>query len=477
MRPRSIHTLAVLGFAACLLPTAPSSAQEDVPSLDVAAIDAVVASRMDAEGTPGVAVAIVREGEVLLAKGYGLANLEHEVPVTAKTMFQSGSVGKMFTAAGVMVLVEDGDLDLDASIRTYLPEGPESWQPITLRHLLSHTSGIPDYTSDAMDYSRDYSESELVQMAASLELEFPAGTRWNYSNTGYVLLGIIIDRTARKPYWEHLRERVWDPAGVPTMRVNFAADVVLHRSAGYEREGQVLLNQAWVAPTLNSTADGSLLFSLEDMIAWNEAVRRGAVLSPASWEATLTPIELTSGNTFPYGFGWAVREVRDRPIHEHGGGWQGFRTHYTRYVDVDVAIVALANSADSDPGSLVEEIAVVIDPSLAHEPTPTEPIDDPDPEVTAFIAGMLEKAGGPGLELADFAFIRQTSFPWIRDMLKERLDGLGAPDRLELLQSRQVGDDTRLVYRAAYAERTLRVDAAIGPNGGLTRLRVGAMDG
>ena len=459
-----------------MLLTGPSAAQELSPTVDVAAIDAVVESRMKTEGTPGVAVAIVREGEVLLAKGYGLANLEHEVPVTAKTMFQSGSVGKMFTAAGIMALVEDGALDLGVPIRTYIPEGPESWEPITLRHLLSHTSGIPDYTSDAMDYSRDYSEAELVAMATALELEFPAGARWNYSNTGYVLLGIVIDRAAQKPYWEHLRERVWDPAGVPTMRVNFAADIVPHRSAGYEHEGQLLLNQAWVAPTLNSTADGSLLFSLEDMIAWNEAVRQRTVLSPESWQAMLTPIELASGNTFPYGFGWAVSELRGQPVHEHGGSWQGFRAHYTRYVDVDVAIVALANSADSDPGSLVEEIAVVIDPDLAPEPTPTEPIDDPAPEVTAFIAGMLEKAGGPGLELSDFAFIRQTSFPWIRDMLKERLDGLGAPDRLELLQSRQVGDDTRLVYRAAYAERTLRVDAAIGPNGGLTRLRVGAMD-
>ncbi len=467
MIQRSARTLATFVLVATL-PVGLATASAD--ALDVAAVDAVVSERMEAQGTPGVAVAIVRGEDVLLAKGYGFANLEHQVPVGPKTMFQSGSVGKMFTAAGVMALVEDGRLDLDSSILTWLPEGPESWRPITLRHLLSHTSGIPDYTSNTLDYTREYSEADLVEMAAALELEFPAGARWNYSNTGYVLLGVITGRVAQKPYWEHLRERIWDPAGVPTMRVNFAADVVPHRAAGYEREGEVMLNQAWVAPSLNSTADGSLLFSLEDMIAWNEAVRKRSVLSSESWEATLTPIELSSGNTYPYGFGWAITELRGKPVHEHGGGWQGFRTQYTRYVDADVAIVVLANGADTDPAGIAEAVAAVVDPELGPDPTPTEPIDDPDPETTAFIASMLEKAGGPGLELADFAFVRQTTFPWIQEMLKERLDGLGAPDKLELLEREQVGDDTRLTYRALFGERTLRVDAGVGPDGGLTRL-------
>ncbi|MDX1643588.1 MAG: serine hydrolase domain-containing protein [Thermoanaerobaculia bacterium] len=443
-------------------------------AFDREAIDAVVEQRMEEQRIPGVAVAVVRGEEVLLAAGYGVADLEHDVPVTPRTMFQSGSVGKMFTAAAVMLLVEDGRLDLDASVRRYLPEVPASWEPITLRHLLTHTSGVPDYTSDTLDYTRQYTEEDLVRLASELELEFPAGSRWNYSNTGYALLGFVVGRVAERPYWELLRERLWDPAGIPTMRVNFAADVVPHRAAGYELEDEELRNQGWVAPFLNSTADGSLLMSLEDLIAWNRVVRRRSVLRPESWGAMLSPVELASGNIYPYGFGWAVTTRGDHRVLAHGGGWQGFRTHFLRFPDEDLTVVVLANSAEADAGDIAEAVAAAVDPSLAPPAPPDTPIDDPSPETTAFVAEMLEKAAGPGLELGDFAFVRQTSFPWIRDALAERLAGLGTPDRLELLERRQVGDDTVMTYRAVYGERTFRVRAAVAPDGGLTQLMVRA---
>jgi len=334
---------------------------------EAAAIDAVVETAMAEHRIPGVAVAVVRQGEVLLSKGYGLADLEHQVRVTPETMFQSGSVGKMFTAAAAMVMVEEGRLDLDVPIKTYIPEAPAMWDAITLRHLLSHTSGIPDYTTDEMDYTRDYPEDDLVRTAIELELEFPAGEQWNYSNTGYVMLGIIIGRVAEQPYWELLRERVWDPGSVPTIRVNFATDIVPHRSSGYHLEDGELTNQGWVAPSLNSTADGSLLLSLQDMIAWNEVVRNRAVLSPQSWDAMLTPILLNSGEPYPYGFGWGVTELGGHPVHEHGGGWQGFRTQYTRIVDDDIAIVVLTNASHAEPGEIAEAIAGVLDPTYAND--------------------------------------------------------------------------------------------------------------
>ena len=381
---RNLRNALVVAVPACLLLGACSAASEDVERpaesgpatfAEAAAIGAVVETAMEEQRIPGVAVAVIRRGEVLMAKGYGLADIENDVPVGPETMFQSGSVGKMFTAAAAMILVEDGLLDLDVPVRTYVPEAPDAWDEITVRRLLTHTSGIPDYTDDEMDYTRDYLEEDLVRMASELELEFPAGERWNYSNTGYVLLGIIIGRVAEQPYWELLRERVWDPANVPTMRVNFATDIVAHRSSGYHLEEGELHNQGWVAPSLNSTADGSLLLSLEDMIAWNEAVRNRAVLRPESWDAMLTPVTLNSGETHPYGFGWGVTEVGGHPVHEHGGGWQGFRTQFTRVVDDDVAIVVLANASHAEPEAIAAEIAGLLDPTYVSPPPTTGEIE------------------------------------------------------------------------------------------------------
>jgi CubicO group peptidase (beta-lactamase class C family) len=155
-------------------------------------VDAFVRAEMERQKIPGVAVAIIEGGEVVMARGYGLANVEHRVPVRSDTIFQSGSVGKQFTAAAVMLLVEDGKLALDDSIAKYIAEAPPHWRPISIRHLLTHTSGIPDYTEQLFDNRRDYSDDELVQIAAGLEPEFATGARWNYSNTGYALLGTII---------------------------------------------------------------------------------------------------------------------------------------------------------------------------------------------------------------------------------------------------------------------------------------------
>ena len=252
-------------------------------SCSLARLDSIVVGEMDRQEVPGVAVAIVRGGQLLLVKGYGLANVEHQVPVKPETIFQSGSLGKQFTAAAVMLLVQDGKLRLDESIRTYLSEAPKSWQPITVRHLLTHTSGIPDYTTDDFNYWRNYTEEDLARLAFTMRSEFPPGTRWNYSNTGYQLLGFVVRRASGKFYGDVLRERVFGPTGMTTARVISEADIVPNRAAGYRLEDEQLKNQEWVAPELNTTADGSLYFSVLDLVAWDRAVAAGSVLTPESW--------------------------------------------------------------------------------------------------------------------------------------------------------------------------------------------------
>ena len=246
-------------------------------------IDSVVKAEMARQKIPGVGVAVIKGGEVMLAKGYGEANVEHHVPVSPETVFQSGSVGKQFTSTAVMLLVQDGKLALTDSITKFFPNAPASWKGITVRHLLTHTSGIPDYTTDAMDYRKDYTEDDIEKMAFGLTPEFPPGSRWNYSNTGYVLLGIIIHKVSGQFYGDVLRDRVFKPLGMQSARVINEADIVPHRAAGYQLVKGELKNQDWVAPTLNTTADGSLYLALQDYIAWDRGLRAKKILSPESW--------------------------------------------------------------------------------------------------------------------------------------------------------------------------------------------------
>ena len=438
----------------------------------VGAVDALVRRTMDAARIPGIALAVVRKGTVLAARGYGVAELEHRTPVTDETMFLSGSMGKQFTAAGVLALAEDGRLGLDTSIRRYLPEAPATWEPITIRHLLSHRSGIPDYTGDNFDYRKDYTDAELVAMSAALTLEFPAGARWNYSNTGYVLLGIVMTRVTGKPYHEFLRERIFTPAGMPTIRVITESSVVPHRARGYNLVPGGWEHAAWVAPQLNTTADGSMLLSLRDMIAWNEVVRTRRILRPESWALMMSPTPLNSGRAYPYGFGWFIGEAGGQVVQEHGGAWQGFITQYTRFADDDLAVVVLSNARTLAPPTLAMEVAALFNPRLAPVPAPVTPIADRDTAGTAYVRGILAKGAGGELEMADFEVVRQTIFPRIRAALVGTLRGKGAPTRMELLARREVGDDVERQYFAWFGAERFRVVVSVGPAGRLTALRV-----
>lgn len=433
-------------------------------------VDRVVNRLMSSMRVPGVGVAVVRGSEVLLAKGYGLANVEHQTSVTTETMFESGSLGKQFTAAGVMALVEAGTMSLDQSIRTYFPDAPATWQPITIRHLLTHTSGVPDYTGEQLDYRKAYTEADLKKLAFALPLEFAAGSRWNYSNTGYVLLGIVIHQVSGVPYWDFLRTRIFTPAGMSSIRIISESAIVPHRAQGYLPDGDGVRNQDWVSPELNTTGDGSMLMSVNDMIAWNDVVRRRAILSSASWSIMQSPLTLTSGKRYPYGMGWFVDSLRGEQVLQHGGAWQGFRTQYTRFAHGDLAVIVLANARTAATEVFANEIAVVVDSALRAPPPPWEPIVDREPRATAAVRAALVKAAHNQLAIADFTAVRQTTFPRLQAALARALSGLDAPDALSLLSRREVGDDVAYVYQATYGARRFTVHVSLGPDGKLAAL-------
>jgi CubicO group peptidase (beta-lactamase class C family) len=425
-------------------------------------IDEFVRAEMDRQHIPGVAVGIVNRGAVVKAEGYGLANVEHNVPVGPDTIFESGSLGKQFTAAAVMMQVEAGRLALTDSIARFLPDAPGTFGPITVRHLLTHTSGIPDYTVATFDYRKDYTEDELAHLAFANPLEFPPGSRWNYSNTGYLLLGVIVHKASGRFYGDVLADGVFKPLGMSTTRIITESDIVPHRAAGYRLEKGELRNQEWVSPSLNTTADGSLYFSLRDLIAWDAGVRARKVLTPESWNQVLTPVRLNSGKPFPYGFGWGIDKRGGQPLHQHGGAWQGFKTHYARFLGDDLSIIVLANLQQADPSRFVDGIAAILDPALAVPEL--RPIEDREPKVTARMLQLVDQARKGVLSPADFAYVRAGFFPDAADRYAKELREAGAVRRTTLLERRELGDDRIYLYELACDTTSLRLHLGLAPD-------------
>ena len=333
-------------------------------------VDEYIRAEMVAQQRPGVSLAVVRNGEIVIARGYGLANVEHQVPVKPETIFQSGSMGKQFTATAVMMLVEDGKLSLDDKIIKYFPDGPAAWNNITVRHLLTHTSGMTDYPGD-FDLRRDYTEDELFQRIKPIPLAFQPGEKWSYSNLAYVMLGVLIHKVSGKFYGDFLQERVFQPLGMTTARVISEADIVPNRAAGYRLINGQLKNQDWVSPSLNTTADGALYLTVYDVAKWDAALYGEKLLKRSSLNEMWTPVKLNDGKTHGYGFGWALGEVRGHRLVEHGGAWQGFKSQISRYVDDKLTVIVFANQARANPAKIAHGVAALFNPELAP-PAPSK---------------------------------------------------------------------------------------------------------
>jgi CubicO group peptidase (beta-lactamase class C family) len=350
--PVSVALILLLSIAAC--------AQDGVTTK----VDEYIRTEMQAQQIPGLALAVLKDGQIVIAKGYGLANVEHQVPVKPETIFQSGSTGKQFTATAVMMLVEEGKLSLEDKITKYFPDGPEAWQKITVRHLLTHTSGMTDYPQD-FDLRRDYTEDELYQRIKPIPLAFQPGEKWSYSNLAYVMLGILIHKVSGKFYGDFLQERVFKPLGMTTAGIISEADIVPNRAAGYRVVNGQLKNHDWVSPSLNTTADGALYLTIYDMAKWDAALYTEKLLKKSSLEQMWTPVKLNDGKTSPYGFGWSLGEVRGRRIIEHGGAWQGFKAQISRYVDDKLTVILFANQIRANQAKLAHGVAAIFDPNLA----------------------------------------------------------------------------------------------------------------
>ena len=339
----------------------PASGQTG-PGVD--SIDRYVRSELARQRIPGLSVAVLRGDSVVLARGYGYANVEHHVPASDSTVYEVGSISKQFTAAAIVLLSEEGRLGLDDVITQYLPEGSTSWSEVTIRHLLTHTSGISDQSLDTLDFRKDYAEEELVRLAGAQPLLFKPGASYSYSSTGYTLLGVIIHRVTGESFGDLLRDRIFRPLGMHAARVNSDTAIVPNRSAGYQFEHGTLKNRDWTSPSLSATADRGLSFSARDMSQWAIALNHSKPLGRAGLQASWTPVRLNEGWTYPYGLGWQLTQQQGYRRIGHSGAWGGFQATLQRYPDFELTVIVLTNLDEANPEGIASGIAGILEPVL-----------------------------------------------------------------------------------------------------------------
>ena len=374
MRTRSTLFVTFLTAVASLLAAAAAAGDDRGALLE--RIDGLVTESMEATQTPGISVAIQHRGELILARGYGLADVENRVPATEHTVYRIGSVTKQFTAAAVMKLVEEGSVALDEPMTKYFPDYPVGEFHITVGQLLDHTSGIKGYTEMPAFWEQgrlDLSHEEMIELFSAEPWEFEPGDRYQYNNSAYYLAGLLVEKASGKSYAEYLEETFFRPLGMRESHYLYNDPIVPDRAEGYRVEDGVLLNDEPLSMHLPFAA-GALGSSVLDLVRWTVALGAGDVVGPEGLEAMTTRRRLPGGAEIGYGLGLFVGEMAGHRLIEHAGGINGFLSQLAWYPDDDLIVAVLANSRSAEPGPLQARIAraVLGVPEPDHAPVALE---------------------------------------------------------------------------------------------------------
>jgi len=329
---------------------------------------------------PGLTYAVVMNGKMIDSGAYGYANVELNAPVSLHTKFNLGSIGKTFTATGIMLLVKQGKISLSDPITKYFDSLPDTWKQISIERLLSHTSGIKDYVGDFPGYALiekrdrklDYSEREFIRMAAELPLNFTPGERFAYSNSNFVILGFLIHKVSGKTLPEFMKENVFDPLGMNETVYMSQKNIIPNRARGYllDNKGN-LINGNYISEFFSSTGDMGVTTTATDMVKWSLALNSGKVLDQPILDKMWTPVQLNNGestNFFgpSYGLGWHVADYRGYKEVGHGGSFMnGYTANYVRFPELDLTLILLANLNPSEVGRMAYRIAGLIHPALS----------------------------------------------------------------------------------------------------------------
>jgi D-alanyl-D-alanine carboxypeptidase len=345
--PRQILIAGVLtALIVVSVPALPRPAEAPAEEAVAAKIDALM-SETYKPGEPGAAIIVRKDGRTILRKGYGLADLELGVPIAPDMVFRLGSITKQFTAVSILMLAQDGKLGLQDEITKFLPDYPAQGRTITVEHLLTHTSGIQSYT-DLPEWlplwRKDMALAELIGLFKDKPMQFEPGTRWAYNNSGYILLGAIIEKVSGRTYEQFLNERIFKPLGLGGSGYDSTERIIPRRVPGYQKGRDGFVNAPYLSMT-QPYAAGSLFSTVDDLAVWSDAVFSGKLVGKEWLAKAFTPYTLAGGESTGYGYGWFIGDFAGHRSIEHGGGINGFTSYEMTFPEDRIFIAILTNSA------------------------------------------------------------------------------------------------------------------------------------
>jgi D-alanyl-D-alanine carboxypeptidase len=358
-------------------------------------VDAM-AKQMLSRPLAGISVAVARDGQVVIARGYGTANLEHSVAMTPETVFHVVSISKNILAAVVLQLVDEGKLRLDDEVTKYVPEAPTLGHHVTVRQLLNHTSGIYSFSSlpDAANNERfELTHEQVLGLIKDKPFDFVPGTRWRYDNSGFYIAGMVVERVTKQDYGAYVREHIFKPLGMSSASLCDARMVVPHLASGYALDGGALLNAAFVSWKVPS-AGGAVCATAGDLLKWQAALDAGRVLTQSSLRLMRTPTTLADGTKIDYGLGTCLGSLDGHRVVGHTGSGGGFRSVLESFPDDHLAIVILINTEDGSPApvAMAAEIARgVLGTATKRRPPSDQPV--PSKELAA-LTGKYDSVEG-----------------------------------------------------------------------------------
>lgn len=331
-----------------------------LPSLAFSQIDStdiIVRQMMEKQKITGLSLAVIKNGKPVANKGYGLANVELNVPVNSETVIRLGSVSKQFFTTAIMKLMQDGKLSIEDSVHKFFPDAPESWRPIKIKNLMSHTSGL-QREGPAYDNNKIQPDIDIIKSAYSLPLAFKTGEKYQYCNLAYFMLAEIIKQVSGMPWQDYIHEKLFVPAGMNNSYLTDFYLLIPNRASGYMHYHDTLIN----APAMYAIRpSGGFLSTSSDMIKWERAMReKKIILKKSNWEKLWQPFIKTSDYADSkeyYGFGWAVDEYNGHKLIVHSGSNIGFRSVFARFVNEGLSIIILTNTDEANPRAIANALA------------------------------------------------------------------------------------------------------------------------
>ena len=358
-------------------------------------VDAI-AKQMLTRPVAGISVAVARDGQVVIARGYGMANLEHSVVVTPETVFHIASISKNILAAVVLELVDEGKLQLDDDVTKYVPEAPTQGRHVTVRQLLNHTSGIYSFTSlpNAADNERfELTHDQVLGLIKDKPFDFEPGTRWRYDNAAFYIAGMVVERVTKQDYGAYVREHVFKPLGMSSASLCYARMVVPYLASGYELDGGALVNAAFMTWKL-PFAGGAVCATASDLLKWEAALDTGRVLTPSSLALMRTPTTLADGTKIDYGLGTRLGSLDGHRVLGHTGSGGGFRNVFESFPDDHLTIVILMNLGDAASPPTVAIAAEIARAALGLKKNALLDLPVPGAELAA-LSGKYDSDEGP----------------------------------------------------------------------------------